>query len=71
MLEGVGVDIAFAQCFVWQNIVVEGYQLNVQAIFVFRNFLRDFCYLLFGTNNHADFNVVWIFFILTAAYQCQ
>ncbi|SIZ16606.1 Uncharacterised protein [Shigella sonnei] len=29
MLEGVGVDIAFAQCFVWQNIVVEGYQLNV------------------------------------------
>ena len=53
------------------SIVVEGYQLNVQAIFVFRNFLRDFCNLLFGTNNHADFNVVWIFFILTAAYQCQ
>ena len=50
---------------------LEGYQLNVQAIFVFRNFLRDFCNLLFGTNNHADFNVVWIFFILTAAYQCQ
>ena len=36
MLEGVGVDIAFAQCFVWQNVVVEGHQLNVKAILVFR-----------------------------------
>ncbi|XPE58359.1 hypothetical protein ACNKHQ_01175 [Shigella flexneri] len=38
MLEGVGVDVAFAQRFVWQNVIVEGNQLNVQAIFSFATF---------------------------------
>ena len=71
MLEGVRVDITFAQRFVRQNIIVEGHQLHVQAIFLFRYFLSNFCNLLFCTYDNAHFNVVRIFFILTATHQCQ
>jgi hypothetical protein len=71
MLEGVSVDIAFAQRFVRQNVIVEGHQLNVQAVFLFRHFLSNFSNLLFCTDDNAHFNVVWIFFVLTATHQCQ
>ncbi|MNS46872.1 hypothetical protein D3C72_793850 [compost metagenome] len=71
MLEGVSVDVAFAQRFVRQNVVVKGYQLNVQAILLFCDFLRYFCNLLLSANNDAHFDMVWIFFILTATHQSQ
>ena len=71
MLEGVNVDVAFAQRFVRQHVVVEGYQLNVEAILLFCHFLRDFSDLLFRADDHADFNMVRIFFILTATHQSQ
>ena len=71
MLEGVQVDIAFAQRFVRQHVVVEGHQLNVQTVFLFRHFLSDFSHLLLSADDHADLDVVWIFFILAAARQSQ
>ena len=71
MLEGVNVDIAFAQRFVRQNIIVEGHQLNVETVFLFRHFLCHFGNLLLGTNDDADFNMVRIFFILTTTHQSQ
>ncbi len=72
MLEGVNVDVAFAQRFVRQHVVVEGHQLNVKAILLFCHFLRDFSNLLFRTDDHADFNMVRdLFFILTATHQSQ
>ena len=71
MLESIGVDIAFAQRFVRQHIVIKRHQLDVQTVFFFRHFLRDFGDLLFSTDNHADFNMVRIFFILAATHQGQ
>ncbi|MOA50146.1 hypothetical protein D3C78_1731300 [compost metagenome] len=71
MLEGVQIDIAFAQRFVWQHVVIEGHQFDVQTVFLFCYFLRDFSDLLFSTDNDADFDMVWIFFFLTAACQSQ
>ena len=71
MLEGVSVNVAFAQRFVRQNVIVEGHQFNVQAIFLFSDFLRGLSNLLFCTDDNAYFDVVWIFFVLTATHQCQ
>ena len=71
MLEGVNVDIAFAQRFVRQNVVVEGHQFNIKAVFFFCYFLRDFRNLLLRTDDNADFNMVRIFFVLTATHQSQ
>ncbi|CCJ88167.1 hypothetical protein BN132_95 [Cronobacter turicensis 564] len=71
MLEGVSVDIAFAQRFVRQYVVVKGDQLDVQTIFLFGDFFGDFSNLLFRTHNHAHFNMVRIFFFLTATCQGQ
>lgn len=71
MLEGVQIDIAFAQRFVRQHVVVEGHQFNVQTVFLFRHFLSDFSHLLLSADDHADLDVVWILFILAAARQSQ
>ena len=71
MLEGVSIDIAFAQRFVRQNVIVKRDQLNVQTVFFFCYFLRDFCNLLLCANNNAHFDVIRIFFILTATHKCQ
>jgi hypothetical protein len=58
------VDVAFTQCFVRQHVVVEGHQFDVQTVFFFRHFLRDFSNLLLSTDNDADFDMVRIFFFL-------
>ena len=71
VLEGVQVDIAFAQRFVWQHVIVEGDQLDVQTVFLFRHFLRHFSHLLLCADDHADLDVVWILFILATARQSQ
>ena len=71
MLEGVHVDIAFAQRFVRQNVIVEGHQFYVKAILLFCYFLRNFSDLLFRPDDNADFNMIRIFFILTATHQRQ
>lgn len=63
MLEGVQIDIAFAQRFVRQHVVVEGHQFNVQTVFLFRHFLSNFSHLLLSADDHADLDVVWILFI--------
>jgi hypothetical protein len=54
VLEGVSIDIAFAQRFVRQNVIVKRDQLNVQTVFFFSYFLRDFCNLLLCANNNAS-----------------
>ena len=71
MLEGVQIDIAFAQRFVRQHVVVEGHQFNVQTVFLFRHFLSNFSHLLLSADDHADLDVVWILFIPAAARQSQ
>ncbi|MNT62944.1 hypothetical protein D3C72_2007110 [compost metagenome] len=71
MLEGVDINVAFAQRFVWQNVIIKCHQFNVQAVFFFCYFLRRFSNLLFCANDDAHFNVVWVFFVLTTTYQSQ
>lgn len=71
MLERVRVDIAFAQRFVRQNVVVKSHQLDIETIFLFGDFFGDFSNLLFRTHNYAHFNMVRIFFFLTATCQSQ
>lgn len=58
VLEGIGIDVAFAQRFIRQNIIIKGHQFHVQAVFFFRDFLRDFGNLLLCANDYADFNMI-------------